>query len=113
MIGLATVLTIAACTDVPAPRGQEGGGEGFESRKAQEEVDAPKADKGVVPDVLLVALDDAEKVIEKSGFTVGEAEPLGTFGSRSVASLVCEQDPAAGETPPEGTPIILIFDRKC
>jgi hypothetical protein len=63
MIGLATVLTIAACTDVPAPRGQEGGGEGFESRKAQEEVDAPKADKGVVPDVLLVALDDAEKVI--------------------------------------------------
>ncbi len=113
LIGLATVVTIAACTDVPAPRSQEGGGAGIETKAALEEVEAPKAEKGVVPEVVAVALEDAEKVIEKAGFTIGEEEPLGTFGSRSIASLVCEQDPAAGETPPKGTAVDLIFDRKC
>ena len=43
----------------------------------------------------------------------GEVEALGTFGSRSIVSLVCSQDPEGGETPPKGTAVDLIFDRKC
>jgi hypothetical protein len=113
LIGVVIALIIAACTDVSAPR-QQGGDLGvLESKQVAEERPAPKAKKGVVPDVQFVALADAEKAIEKSGFAVGEKEPLATFGSESVASLVCEQEPAAGETPPKGTAVNLIFDRKC
>ena len=113
LIGAVMVVALAACSEALGPRAEEGGGAGFVSRKAAEERKPPKPEKGVVPDVKFVQLDAAKRVIKRSGFTPGELEGLGSFVIPRESSLVCTQDPAAGKTPPKGTAIDLVFDRKC
>ena len=116
IVGAALALGIAACTDVPAPRGQEGGGAGIESLEVIEAVPAPEAVKGVVPEVISVQAEEAIAVIEAAGFTA-VAEPLGlqfTAGGRITTSdVICTQDPAGGEEPPRKSDVMLVYDDKC
>ena len=116
IVGAALALGLAACTDVPAPRSQEGGGAGVESLEVREQVPAPEAVKGVVPDVLDVQGDEAEAVVTEAGFTP-VSEPLGlqfTAGSRiGSGDVICSQDPEAGAEPPKNSEVMLVFDDKC
>ena len=116
IVGAALALGLAACTDVPAPRSQEGGGAGVESLEVIEPVPAPEAVKGVVPDVLDVQGDEAEAVVTEAGFTP-VSEPLGlqfTAGGRiGAADVICSQDPEGGAEPAKNSEVMLVFDDKC
>jgi hypothetical protein len=116
IVGAALALGIAACSDLPAPRGQEGGGAGAESLDVIESVPAPEAVEGVVPEVINVQAEEAVAVVEAAGFTA-VAEPLGlqfTSGGRiKDTDVICTQDPAGGEEPAANTEVMLVFDDKC
>jgi len=117
VIGVALAVTVAACDDVPAPRGQEGGGEGLEEAPSAEPIAAPTdIEKGVVPDVVQVIAGEAQEAVEKAGFVVvWDSEGL-AFTQREPNAkndLVCSQDPPGGESPPKGSDVTLVFDRKC
>ena len=116
IVGAALALGIAACTDVPAPRGQEGGGAGADSLEVREQVPAPKAKEGVVPDVLDVQAEEAEAVVTEAGFTA-VLEPLGlqfTAGSRTgPTDVICTQEPEGGAEPAANSEVMLVFDDKC
>ena len=115
IVGAVLALGIAACTDVPAPRGQEGT-LGVESRDVIEAVPAPEAVEGVVPDVINVQAEEAVAVVEAAGFTA-VTDPLGlqfTSGGRiKDRDVICTQDPAGGEEPAANTEVMLVFDDKC
>ena len=73
----------------------------------------PAAEKGVVPDVLLVTTGDATAVIEEAGFEV-EVEGGGVFGLTTDAGLlVCAQVPAAGEEPERGSTVTIEGQKTC
>ncbi len=114
IIGVALAVTIAGCTDVPAPRLQEGGTE-FERREVREQVDPPKAVKGVVPDVLDVQAEAAAKVVKKAGFEpVLDSLNLQFTSQRIDADeVVCTQDPEGGAMPAKKSQVTLIYDNKC
>ncbi len=116
MIGVALAVTIAACTDIPAPRTQEGGGEGLESLDVVEQVPAPKAVKGVVPDVLDVQAQEAADVVKKAGFEPVLDSLNIEFTSGGLITgddAVCSQDPEGGAMPPKKSVVTLIYDNKC
>lgn len=116
IVGAALAVGIAGCTDVPAPRGQEGGGAGIESLDVKVAVPAPKAVEGVVPDVLDVLAEEAEAVVTKAGFTA-VLEPLGlqftSGGKAGPKDVICTQEPAAGAEPAANSEVMLVFDDKC
>ncbi len=113
--GLALAVTIAACTDVPAPRTQEGGG-AVESADTIEPVDPPKKiEKGVVPDVVHVQAEEAEMVVTKAGFEP-ELESLAlvfTTASINDGDVICTIEPPADSTPPKNSTVVLTYDEKC
>ena len=116
MIGVALVMVLAACTDVPAPRTQEGGGAAGPAAIA-EAVPAPTdIQPGVVPNVVLVLAGDAQAAVEEAGYVV-EFDKKGlafvTAEPNKENDLICEQDPVAETAAPEGGTVTLTFDAKC
>lgn len=116
IVGAALAIGLAACSDVPAPRGQEGGGAGLESAEVVVQVDAPEAVEGVVPDVISVQAEEAAAVVEEAGFEPF-LDPLNlqfTSGGRVGADdVICTQDPEAGAEPPKKSTVTLVWDNKC
>jgi hypothetical protein len=119
-VGLAFAFLLAACTDTPSTQGKGpagGTGEGGISRLSddaddQEALPAPTVEKGVVPDVLGVALGDAEDAIEAAGFET-DAEGGGAFNVLTASLLICEQDPEGGSSPKKGSGVALQAERSC
>ena len=116
IIGAVLIVVIAACSDLPAPRPQEGG-DGGESAAIADAVPAPTNIRpGVVPNVVLVLSGEAEAAVEEAGY-VAEFDKKGLAFTTAVPNkdkdLICEQDPVADTTAPEGTAVTLTFDAKC
>jgi len=119
-LGILAAFVIAACQDTPggsenspaAGAGTQGIGR-FSDEDPQEAREAPAAEKGVVPDVILVTTGDASQVIEEAGFKV-EIAGGGVFGLTSdTGLLVCAQDPAAGEEPKKGSTVTIEGQKTC
>ncbi|MGI9556550.1 MAG: hypothetical protein ACR2N5_01270 [Solirubrobacterales bacterium] len=119
-LGILSVFVVAACQDTPggsdnspaAGAGTQGIGR-FSDETPQEAVEAPVAEAGVVPDVLLVTVGEATAVIEESGFEV-EVEGGGVFGlTTDTGLLICSQMPVGGEVPDEGSTMIIEGQKTC
>ena len=65
-----------------------------------------------MPDVLGVALEDAELAIEEAGFT-STVEGGGTFNVFPSFIPICEQDPAGGSEPAKNSEVMLVAERAC
>jgi hypothetical protein len=113
VLALVFMVTVAACTDTPAPTSKGTRAIGAEEQEAQEAKAAPKTEKGVVPKLVGVSVGDAKKAIADAGFTVGAVDTLGLFGTPTNAWVVCEQEPAGGQSPAEGATVTLTADRNC
>lgn len=112
LLGLVFAIVVGACSDVPAPS-SKGTAVGAESQGVGESKPPPETERGVIPDLLEVTLADSRKALADAGFKTVRAETASVFGSVSDELLVCGQDPAAGETPPPDTHIVLTVDRVC
>lgn len=99
VLGLVFAIALGACTDVPAPS-SKGTAVGAESQAVDEANPAPETERGVIPDLTEVTLADSKEALADAGFDNVRAETASTFGSVSDELLVCEQEPAPGETPP-------------
>ena len=117
-LGVLAVFAVGACTDTPTGGSKSpaaGSGEGGISRNSAEQAEtkpAPAVEEGVVPDVLGVALEDAEMAVEDAGFT-SKVEGGGTFNVFPSFIPICEQDPAGGAEPPKNSEVLLIAERAC
>jgi hypothetical protein len=109
-------FVIAACTDTPERKSPAAGsGQGGISRNPEDKAEtkpAPAVEKGVVPDVLDVALEDAEEAIKEAGFKPN-VEGGGAFSVLSPDLPVCEQDPAGGSEPPKKSEVLIVAERSC
>jgi len=117
IIGLALVMVLAACSDLPAPRPQEGGGGRAGPAAIAEAIPAPTDIRpGVVPNVVLVFAGEAEAAVEEAGYVV-EFDKKGlafvAAEPNKKKDLICEQDPVAETAAPEGGTVTLTFDAKC
>jgi hypothetical protein len=112
-LALVFVLAVVACTDTPAPTSKGTRAIGAEAEEAQEAKPAPATEAGVVPKLIGVSLGDAKKAIADAGFTVGTIDTLGLFGTPTNSWVICEQQPAGGQSPAEGAEVALTADRNC
>lgn len=112
-VALAFAVAVTACTDTPAPSQKGNRAVGVEVQEAEEARPAPETEPGVVPELVGVSVGDAEKAIVDAGFKTGTVDTLGLFGTPENNWLVCEQQPAGGASPREGTEVDLTADRSC
>jgi hypothetical protein len=90
--GLAAALTVAACSDTGGPRGPQESG--LESVPGADALQAPTAEEGVVPDVVLVLAVDAAEVVKEAGYKpVLDSISIVTDQPPDEDDLVCEQNP--------------------
>jgi hypothetical protein len=109
---LALAVVAVACEDVPAPTSKGNTAVGVEVQEAEKAKAAPNTQEGVVPKLIGVSVGDAKKAIVAAGFTTGEIDTVGLFGTPTNNWLVCEQVPAGGSSPEKGTAIDLTADSK-
>ena len=109
---VALAVVAVACQDVPAPSSKGTRAIGGEVQEAEKAKAAPTTEEGVVPKLKGVSLGDAKKAIVAAGFTTGEVDTVGLFGTPDNKWLVCQQNPAGGASPEKGSPIDLIADSK-
>jgi len=114
-IGLAFVLTVAACTDEPAPsaKGTRAVGGSASDEEAQEAKPAPETQAGVVPDLIGVTLKDSKKAVKDAGFKVGDVRTIALFGDVTDDQLVCVQGEDPGSSPPKGAEVTMRVDTAC
>ena len=112
LIPIGLLLVAAACSDVPAPTSKGTRAVGAEIEEVGEAREVGKTKPGVIPDLIGVTVSDSRKALEKAGFKA-EVDTEGLFATAEPNWLVCSQDPAAGETPKEGTKVALVADRTC
>jgi hypothetical protein len=112
LLGLVFAIVVGACSDVPAPS-SKGTAVGAESQEVDEAKPPPEIEEGVIPDLMEVTLGDSREALADAGFENVRAETASVFGTVGDELLVCEQEPAAGESPPPKTQILLSVDRVC
>jgi hypothetical protein len=113
LIALAFAVAAVACSDAPAPSSKGNRAVGVEVQEAAEAREAGEVEKGVVPDLIGVAVGDAKAAVVEAGFKTGNVDTVGLFGTVGNDWLVCETDPAAGASPKRGSEVALIADRVC
>lgn len=114
-IGLALAITVAACTDEPAPsaKGTPAVGGSASEEETQEAKPAPETKAGVVPDLIGATLKDSKKAVKDAGFKVGDVRTVALFGDVTDDQLVCEQGEAPGASPRKGAEISMRVDSAC
>ena len=118
--GLVLLVAVAACSDSGGSgKGAEASGETGLLRSGGDSVEivtipAPPVEKGVMPDLVGVALGDGEAALKEAGFKTGQLAGgvgVGTVFPPTLA--ICSQDQEPGSEPKKGTEVMLIVKQIC
>ncbi len=120
-LGLAAVLTVAACSDSGggSDTGAAASGETGLLRSGGDSVEIETkpvgaVEKGVMPDLVGAALGEAQEAIKEAGFKLG-----GLSGGVGVGTVfpptleVCSQDQEPGSEPKKNTEVSLVAKQTC